>query len=209
VSPAGSTPAVAGLGLKVSILSWRFLRIALTAILLTSATLGMIVNYVPIATSLGFPRSWAVASTSIIGIASIAGRLITGTLLDRLSGPLIGAVSCTLPIAAALILLGSEGHWIWGVAAAVMLGLCLGAELDVLAYVTVRYFGLANYAAIFGLVTGLIALGQGMGPTIGSMVYDRTGSYEAFLWGVMPVAFFAARCVASLGPYPDENTFKS
>lgn len=194
-----------GLSFKRSVVSWEFARLGLTAILLTAATLGLIINFVPITTSLGLPRPTAIATGTAIGIASIVGRLISGFMLDRWSGPAIGAISCILPIGGVLMLLWGGSEWPWALAAGVAFGLALGAESDILAYLTTRYFGLANYAAIFGLVTGLIALGQGIGPTLGGAVYDLTGGYTVFLWCIMPVFVLAASCVGTLGPYPERT----
>jgi uncharacterized membrane protein len=47
-----------------------------------------------------------------------------------------------------------------------MIGLAAGAELDLLAYLTGKYFGPAHYPAIFGLIIAFFTVGAGHRSTI-------------------------------------------
>ena len=93
---------------------------------------------------------------------------------------------------------------------AFLIGLGLGAEVDMIAYLVSRYFGLRSFAEIYSLVFGAFALSGAFGPLLMGAGFDFTGSYHAPL-----TAFFAATLVAAilmirLGPYryrasqPDE-----
>lgn len=84
---------------------------------------------------------------------------------------------------------------------AFLVGLGLGAEVDIIAYLASRYFGLRSFAEIYSLVFGAFALAGAFGPLMMGAGFDYTGSYRAPL-----VAFFAATLVAAalmtrLGPY--------
>jgi len=66
-----------------------------------------------------------------------------------------------------------------------------------MAYLVSRYFGMKNYAAIYGFLYGFFAVGAGFGPVIFGKFYASTGSYDtilhyamiAFLVGSFPLLF--------------------
>jgi nitrate/nitrite transporter NarK len=85
--------------------------------------------------------------------------------------------------------------------AAVLVGLGVGAETDLMPYVVSRYFGLHAFGEIYGYVVVGWGLGGVIGPLLMGMGFDSTGSYGPVL-GVFAVAtLIAAGLVARLGPY--------
>jgi MFS family permease len=130
----------------------------------------------------------------------IIGRLGTGTLLDRMNGPLLGA---TLMISTACGFLILYMQWMGGIPfAIVLMGLALGSEGDVLAFFTGRYFGMRNYAELFGWVFGFLALGTAAGPLLIAALQNGTG-YRAALGASVIQCLCAAALLGSLGRYPD------
>ena len=89
-----------------------------------------------------------------------------------------------------------------GVAIAVLFGLGVGAEGDVLGYITSKFFGVRSFGTIYGMTSGLFALGAGVGPMAMALMLDHTGSYRV----AMVVIFFAlllcAVLFATVGAYP-------
>ena len=182
--------------------STKFLRLALASLLITTAIISLSVHFVPILASLAVSRGDAAAIASSIGIASITGRIASGYLLDRYSGPLIAAISFGLPILACVLLLTFDGSHVSAIVIGLVIGASLGAEIDVVAFLSARYFGLRNYGFLFGSIAGLLSLGAGLGPTLAGMIYDRYGSYEPLMWALIPVFLVSAALVGSLGRYP-------
>src|SRR5690606_37832864 len=86
--------------------------------------------------------------------------------------------------------------------AIIIFGLAVGAELDVIAYLAGRYFGIRSFGAIFGIIVGLMTLGSGLGPVVANLVYDLTGTYALVLLGAVPLALCSTVLLATLGPYP-------
>jgi MFS family permease len=195
--------ALPGLGVREALLSTRFLRIALSALIMTVTIAGLQVHFVPFVLAKGLHPASAAAAVSCVGIASIVGRLVTGMLLDRFSGPLIGAVSFGVPLISAGLWLTYDGSVTSAVVMAAALGLALGSEIDIIGYLSSRYFGLKNYGTIFGTIAGLYALGVGMGPTLAGIAYDRTRSYDIFVWCVIPAFLIAVALIGTLGRYPE------
>jgi predicted MFS family arabinose efflux permease len=65
--------------------------------------------------------------------------------------------------------------------AAFLMGFSAGAEVDILAFLVARYFGLRSYGAIYGCELTFFALGSGTGGLLTGYVRDTTGSYQPAL----------------------------
>jgi predicted MFS family arabinose efflux permease len=132
----------------------------------------------------------------------VIGRLVDGYLLDRINGNLVGAVSLLMAVAASAILLLWPGSGPVAAAAVLLLGLSLGAELDCVAYLTTRHFGMRSFGVLFGTISGLLALATGLGPFFVSLTYDLSGTYRLVLLAYLPLCSLAALLFFSLGRYP-------
>lgn len=58
-----------------------------------------------------------------------------------------------------------------------MLGFTVGAEFDLVAYYTSRFFGLRAYSAIFGWQYGMVAFGAAFAPALLGILRDHSGTY--------------------------------
>ena len=82
-----------------------------------------------------------------------------------------------------------------------ILGLAAGVEYDLMAYIVSRYFGMANYASIYGCLYGFFALGAGLAPPIFGWAFDTNGNYDGIL-KIASVLFLAgALPLLLLGKY--------
>lgn len=147
-------------------------------------------------------RRIASASASCERAVDEVGRLSGGYMLDRVNGSLVGGVSVALPIVPALLLLAYPGDVTIAAVAVLVLGLSLGIELDAVAYLSTRHFGMCNFGVLFGTISGLLALATGLGPFFVSLVYDNTKSYDLALIAYIPLALLASALFFSLGRYP-------
>ena len=82
--------------------------------------------------------------------------------------------------------------------AGILIGLAYGAELDVFAYLTTRYFGLRNFGSLFGGILFSLSLGAGLGPVLASHIFDTFGNYTGFMWLTVLVALMCSACFMSL-----------
>jgi len=159
-------------------------------------------NLIPALQDQGISAQKAASAISIFGIAVIAGRLVVGYLVDILWAPAVAAVALSLPVVGSLLLLGAPDFFIACVAAA-LLGFAAGAELDLMAFLAAKYFGLLHYARIYAVLYAALALASGIAPMLFARVFDVTGSYDiGFLVGA--VCFAAgALMILLLGRYPN------
>ena len=194
--------ALTGSGVREAILSFKYLRLAVAGFLASLIVVSLVTGLVPILTSLSIERQSAANIAGMVGVSTVTGRLIGGYLLDRVNGNLVGAVSMVLPIIPCALLLAFPGSVPMAAAAVLVLGLSLGVELDAVAYLVSRHFGMLHYGVLFGTIVGLLSIATGLGPLLISLVYDATKSYNGVLWGYIPLCLLTSALFASLGRYP-------
>ena len=191
-----------GLTLREAVRNTTMQRIALVMFLQALMGASIMVHIVPMLIADGLTPAQATTIAAVLGIASIVGKLITGWLIDRISGSLLSMIAYGGPGIAYALLLRAEGA-IEALAFAVfVLGYCSGSSLQLSTYLTTRYAGLRNFGAIFGILSSLMAAGAGVGPLVAGRVFDTTGSYAHLLMAGIPAAVIAALAVFRLGPYP-------
>lgn len=190
--------------IREQVLTRRFIQLAAAGFGIALAIVTLAVSLVPLLSDYGLERGEAAAIAALLGFASIAGRLTIGFLLDRVSGRFVAAFCVCLPILGVSLLLGSSASALMATSAVLIFGLALGAELDILAYLTSRYFRTEDFGLLFGVIGGLVTLAGGLGPMTFNAIYDSTGSHELALWCIIPLCLVSAILVLLLGPYPDE-----
>ena len=169
-----------GLTVAQGIRSRSFWILVATLFLGSMSVNGAITHLSPLLTDRGVSASTAALAASALGLASFCGRLLTGFLLDRFFGPRVGL--CLLLTTALGILLLSVAHSApAGMAAAMLIGLGLGAEADITPYLLSRYFGLRSFSALYGFTWSAYALAGAIGPVVMGRAFDGTGSYAALL----------------------------
>lgn len=181
----------------------KFLQVAVAGFSIALVVVSTALSIVPILSSNGIARGTAAGIAALLGLSSIAGRLTIGMLLDRLAGRFVAAFAVCMPMVGCLILLTNPGSVPAASLAVVIFGLALGAELDILAYLTSRYFRLSSFGLLFALIGGFVSLAGAIGPVLLNAVYDTTHSYALALWGVIPVCLVSAALFLLLGPYPE------
>lgn len=200
--------ALTGSTLAEGLRSSVYARLFLASILFTFTIIALVVHFVPILTGRGVGKLEAAGLASLVGLFSIAGRLGTGFLLDRLRASLVGAAVFMLPVAGSLLLISSGANPVAAALAAALIGLTLGAEVDVIVYLTTRHFGLKSFGALYGGLLMALSAGSATGPLGASFVFDKYGSYEPFLWLTMAFMVASSLALASL-PRPRAEPTKA
>lgn len=192
-------PVQHGMAMREALLSRQFLSLTLAALLFSLLAISTVANLIPILSSQGIGRDRAAGIAAAVGITSIVGRLATGWLLDRFDARFVTTIAMALPIVVSGLLLGWPGMPGVALIAALLMGLSLGAEVDAIAFLTGRYFGLKHYGLLFGTMISATAIATGFGPMLASIIYDATGSYRLQLIIIMPLSLVAALLIQTLG----------
>ena len=155
---------------------------------------GLIVHMVPMLEDRGVSALYATSAMSLLGVTIIIGRLAVGFLLDRIRPGPICYVTLLMPAAASAVLLLSGSPFL----AVALLGLAVGADVDLLPFLASRRFGMIHYAEIFGCLISAVSLGGGLGPFVMGLAYDRSGSYAVALFVAMILSGCGAWAVGGL-----------
>lgn len=180
---------------------WVLLALLFTTVLVV---VGLLSNFERIMASEGFERTAIASIASVMGFTVIFGRLLVGYLVDRFWAPAIGCIFFTLPIIGMLMLLNLEVSLIEALIVAVFIGLASGAELDMLAFLTSRYFGPAHYPSIFGAVFAAFSVGAGLAPPITGGIASE-GGYDNVLRLFILLLCLSVALFLALGKYPDRS----
>jgi len=170
---------------------------------------GLLSNFEPIMSEKGFERSSIAQIAAVMGLTVIAGRLIVGALVDRFWAPGVAACFFVLLMLGLLVLVNTEVTFTVAIVIAIMVGLAAGAELDLLAYLTSKYFGPAHYPAIFGLIIAFFTVGAGIAPPIFGAAAQVFQGYTTILTASVAMLLLSIVLFLSLGKYPaDEKKYE-
>jgi MFS family permease len=141
----------------------------------------MNVHMVAFAVGAGVSPAGAAAALGTVSLVSLAGRLLTGRLADRLGR----APTLTLTYASAVVGIGNLGllAWTgwpgWLVGYVLFYGLAQGSSGIVTAARAADIFAGKNFGAIYGWIVLATGPGEAIGAWAGGALFDLTGSY---LW---------------------------
>jgi MFS family permease len=161
---------------------------------------GVVLHMSAIFTDRGVTAERAAIATSLLGIAVMLGRVASGYLLDRLFAPRVAILfySATA-LGIAILCAGTTGPL--GLVAAFLAGLGMGAEVESMAYMITRYFGLAAFGTAYGHAFGAFMLSGAAGVFLMGAGYDRFHSYTVPLAGLCGAMMLALVLLTRLGPY--------
>jgi predicted MFS family arabinose efflux permease len=192
-----------GLTVQEALRDTALWRIGISTLIMMMLTIALQVHQFPLLVEAGVSRTNAAFLSSLSGIAGIIGKLVTGWLLDRYNPNWVGGVTLALTAVAFALLLEPVRTPILIVVAMVMNGYSSGTKLQICGYLTTRYGGLRNFGKIFGVMASLIALGTGLGPFFGGLIYDAYGNYTPMLLGGIVGSLISAWLILGLRPYPE------
>ena len=147
-----------------------------------------LVHIVPAAINIGIDKSAAAGALAIVGGISIAGRIIMGTSAEKLGWERGLIICCSMCCVAFLWLLGVKNLWML-YTFAIIFGFFYGGKSPLVPGLVGFYFPGKSLATIIGGVHAFSVIGSVIGPLVGGIVFDQTGSYAiAFTVGT---AFWA------------------
>ena len=144
--------------------------------LLSFSLYGLMTHFIPLLIDRGMEPSSAAIVASVLGISTAISRVIIGFLIDRYFAPRVALV-CVLISTIGIILLTNGTLGIAVYMSAILIGISIGAELDLLGYLTSRYFGLGSFGMTYGMLLSAFLVGTSTGPIFYGAAYDNFGSY--------------------------------
>ena len=191
-----------GVSLAEALRDRRFWTIWLSIALVALAYCGAHIHMPEIIKQHGMGVTEGASIMGMIGFALMAGRVITGWLLDRIWAPFVCLPILLIPALACYWLMGTSSDTQTIYIAAFMLGFAAGAESDLIAYLASRYFGMANYGKIYGMLYMPFGFASAVSPVLYGRVRDVSGSYDQMLFAAMFLFAAGAVLLITLGRYP-------
>lgn len=176
--------------------------LALTAIflVLSTAITATNVHLLPLLLDRGIESQSAAYVVSFVGLGLVIGRILAGVLMDYFFAP---------HIALALFALTAVG--MFGIFSDLSLvGLCLSAfvvglgsatEMDLMAFMTARYFNPQHYGKIYGFFFLCFMVGASVGPLMMGMSFEHYGDYQTPMLINTAMVVLAALFTLFLGKY--------
>ncbi|MFO1426411.1 MAG: MFS transporter [Steroidobacteraceae bacterium] len=191
-----------GVSAAEAVRSYRFWIMIASILLIALAYGGMFVHMQQIIELAGFERGAARGVVSTMALAILVGRIGTGWFLDRIWAPLVTLPVLSLPALSCVLLSGDGLTLPLAYFSACAVGLAAGAETDVIAYMASRYFGMAQYGQIYGMLFMPFGIASAISPAIYGWARDVTGGYDAALRVAMGMFLLGAVLLLALGRYP-------
>lgn len=172
--------SVDGASLRQGLKSRIFLILVAVLFFTSISQNGALTHLSALLTDRGVSAGGGAIAVSVLGAASLIGRLITGWLLDRFFAPHV-AIGLLAIAASGIFLLAGAHSLIAGAFAAALIGIGMGGEADVTPYLLAKYFGLRSFSALYGFTWTAYACAGAIGPILMGKTFDATGSYQALL----------------------------
>ena len=183
-APVAAGPAVPP-GLRQLLADPVFGRLAICFSVMGFASYALTTNAVFILTNTAGLSLGEVATIQAISGASVLlGRVGFGVLLDRFN-PLVVAVLAVMLGASVFVSYGLGGTFLTVALTAVIAGVSIGGESDLMPYLAGRFFGKEAVSSVFGWFLSAFVIGAALGPVLFAMASMAAG-------GPVPVLFAVA-----------------
>jgi MFS family permease len=169
-----------GASVREGVRSRIFWILVAELVLLSVSQNGAITHLSALLTDRGIAAEKAALAVSAMGGAILAGRLLTGWLLDRFFAPRVAVCLFALSALGTFLLAGAHSFAV-GAAASALIGFGMGGEGDVTPYLLSRYFGLRSFSTLYGFTWTAYAIAGAVGPIVMGRAFDATGSYRTLL----------------------------
>ena len=168
--------------------------------LLSFGLYGVLAHLAPMMSDRGMTAADAALVQATLGIAVVVSRILVGYLIDRFSATRVACI-CFLTSAFGIGILSAGAIDAPAFIAALCIGLSMGAEIDMLAYLTSRYFGVDKFGRIYGILFASFLIGTSLGPYAFGLSYEAYGSYREVLMTAVIVIIISAAMTLLLPPY--------
>lgn len=165
---------------------------------------GTLIHVVPMLTDRGISIKMAVGVMSGVGVALISGRVVAGYLMDRIFAAYIVIFFLLSPMVG-IALLGFRVGGAGPALGTILLGIGIGAEVDLIAYLVSRYFGIKAFGLMYGIMMGLSALANATGNNLMGWSFQILHSYGPALVVMEILLAIALVIQATMGPYRYPN----
>lgn len=204
VTPGAAPGEVPGVRLAQALRTRQFWFITLAGFLAIIPAIGMMPHMIPYVLARGIEMNFAVGMLASMSVAMAVGTLAGGWCLDRFDTAKVAApysLLSTLGLFGLLFLSGGRAGMAILAASIALMGFAGGAKRPMGTFFQLRFFGLRDFGGIIGVQAPFLALGMGIAPPLVGYCYDRLGTYEPALIGMVGMMAVTIVLYLMLGSY--------
>ena len=178
-----------------------FAKLAISFAFMGFSFYGIIANIAFILSAAGLSARDIAGIQAVSGLSVLFGRIGFGRMLDRFPAGFVGVTALAAAAAFSLAAANASIHPIaW--AGAVVGGLSIGGESDLLPYMAARYWGRERVSRMLGLFLVVFVVGAGLGPIAVADASAALGGARMALIGLALLQIVPAALFLSLPAYP-------
>jgi MFS family permease len=199
-----------GMPFRKAVRTGRFWIICLIYISFGYYVQSIMLHLVPHARAVGISPGQAASIMSFLGVGSILGRIIMGSVSDRI-GVKYTLVACLSLMLLAFIWLQWADDLVSLYLFAVIYGFSYGAVIAMQTLTPAKMFGLASLGIMVGIITFVYTAGGFIGPIVTGHIFDINNSYRtaflicAFLAGAGLILALSLMQTGSRGKSPTND----
>jgi MFS family permease len=166
-----------GMPFKKAVRTGRFWIVCCIYIFFGFFVQSIMLHLVPHAKAIGISAGQAASIMSFLGMGSIVGRIVMGSISDRIGVKYTLITGLGIALIAFLWLLWAD-NLVSLYLFAVIYGFAYGALIAMQTLTPARMFGLVSLGTMVGVITFVYTLGGFTGPILTGRIFDMTGSYH-------------------------------
>jgi MFS family permease len=208
---AAGRPAAEGLSLKRALRTRQFWYLAIGVFSGAIPLHLILIHQVAAVSDAGFPKDLSAFALGLIGLFTAPSMIAMGLLADRIGRRCAYALgSLSLMAGTVLLMIAGDPRRSWIIYAfPPFIAFGFSSRQSLYPTIAADLFHGKSFGAIIGAIALFIGAGAGIGPWVGGIIHDWTGSYRAafilaLLLSAVSIAFIsmAARDRAPAGPEP-------
>jgi MFS family permease len=173
-----------------------FVRLLVPFVLVAIATGGVVVHFVPMLVDAGYDPSRAGRMASLVGLSLVSVRLLIGIVLDFMFAPKVATVLMAASAVGFLGLVIANSEFL--PCAAILTGMSLGAEVDLIVYLASRYFPPNQFSRAYSLLYSSFLISLAFSPVIYAEFREWSGDYRPAFAGAAVFLAASSICFARL-----------
>ncbi len=188
---AARQASVDGPSLKEALRSWRFWALAFGVLSGAIPLHLVLIHQVAALSDAGFSKTLSALGLGLIGLFTAPAMIFMGLLADRIGRQWAYALgSASLMIGIFLLMIISDVRQNW-LLYTFPLFIAFGFSSRQSLYPTIAadLFHGKSFGAIIGAIALFIGAGAGIGPWLGGLIHDWTGSYQGAFWVAQVLAW--------------------
>ena len=188
--------------------SRTFWLLALSLFIAVTTLQSSAVHLVPLLLDRGFALTQAASVVSFLAAGAFIGMVSSGYLVDKFAARIV-AIGFFVNAAISLLFLWGVESWTGTVATVLLLGVGLGAMVQLIPALVGWCFGLRAFGEIYGMLMPAFGFGTVMGPLLGGWLHDVMGSYQQTPLGYVVGVLGAVLLMSGIRKYPGQETARA